>query len=76
MTIDTKFDIGDKVFFFKNNSVWDAKITRISSNFSGDPYPPRIYYDVRTLSMGNYIDGTYSQDELHATKELLLASLS
>jgi len=76
MTITTKFDIGDEVWFLEGNKAKQSKITRIApySNFSekrGISWELDIKLD--SIFGGLYLNKY--EDELFATKEELINSL-
>jgi hypothetical protein len=76
MTINTKFNIGDEVWFVEYNRPLTARIFRISASVSeGYENQTRIYYYTRQNSCGNYIDRTLYETDLFPDKQSLLNSL-
>ena len=68
MTIETKYNIGDEVWFMHENRVHKSKIGAIYIT---------LYDDMRVVkySFGNYILEFKENEELYRTKEELLKSL-
>ena len=68
MTIETKYNIGDEVWFMYENRAHKSKINAIYVSF---------YEDMQTVkySFGNYIYEFKQNEELYLTKEELLKSL-
>lgn len=78
MGIETKYNIGDKVFFIQENSVHQGFIKKIAVYISSDGYSniQREYYDINSYEKA--IDKTYKDVMLpliYKTKEELLKSL-
>ena len=72
MTITTKFDIQQQVFFMENNKVLTGKIDNLQTNvYSIDNI--EISYSV-SMSNGKFTTNI-EETELFGSKELLLASL-
>jgi len=79
MQIETKFDIGDTVFFIEENKVQQATIKRISINVNesnsqfGYGYKPdaRIRYSTDSSNLSKY----KNEEQLFKTKQDLLDSL-
>lgn len=76
MTIETKYNIGDEVWFMTNNKpttmrVWDITI-EIKTKFDGQ-YVYGDYYRIYYHDYGN--KNTVKENNLYPTKEELLKSL-
>lgn len=67
MTIETKYNLGDKVFYLESGCVLSGKITSVST------------YHTKNSAIINYeVDGSvkdYPQSQLFKTKQELLDSL-
>lgn len=78
MGIETKYNIGDKVFFIQENAVHQGFIKEIAVYVSNDGYSDvqREYYDIKSYEKA--IDKEYkkvNQSLIYKTKEELLKSL-
>lgn len=71
MTIETKFNIGDKVYVLYNGFIKLAFIIKIIVNTESDYY--RISYQVQIKDQEPQI---YAEHEIHATKEDLCKFIS
>ena len=78
MKIETKYNIGNKVFFIQNNTVHQGVIGNIDVHVSSNGYTfeQNEYYDIECYEKG--IDKKYNGVNLkfvYPTKEELLKSL-
>lgn len=76
MTITTKFDIGDEVWFLEGNKAKQSKITRIAPYFNFSE-KRGIAWELN-VKLGDAFKELYLskyEDELFATKEELINSL-
>ena len=75
MTIETKYNIGDEVFYMKDNKVRTLKITQI--NMLVQLIPKTIGYGCEINQVVDYGDGrtVLTEYECFSTKEELLKSL-
>lgn len=73
MKLETKYDIGQSVWFIKDNRIHKSTIyglVRYSINYtSGGKYQEEILYDLNSL-------GQYYEKDLHSTKEDLIKAIS
>ena len=78
MGIETKYNIGDKVFFIQENAVHQGFINEIAVYVSNDGYSDvqREYYDIRSYEKAIYKEyKKVNQSLIYKTKEELLKSL-
>lgn len=78
MKIETKYNIGNNIFFIQNNSVHQGMIDKIDVCIGSDGYnfEQHEFYDIRCCE--KVIEKTYrdvSGNLIFPTKEELLASL-
>lgn len=76
MTITTKYNIGDEVWFLKDNKIQKSKITKIAPYFSFSE-KRGISWEL-DVKLDAFFGNTYLskyEDELFATKEELINSL-
>lgn len=78
MKLETKYNIGNKIFFIQNNSVHQGMIDKIYVNIGSDGYNLKQYeyYDIRCYEKA--IEKIYrdvSVNLIFPTKEELLKSL-
>lgn len=73
MTIETRYDIGDKVWFMYNNSVKCESIIKINALIEKDMNSTNIHITI-LYHLYDY-DTSYIESKLFPTKEELLKSL-
>lgn len=71
MVIETKYNIGDKVFFISRRSVRESTVKRVSAEVDKDNV--KITYNVGWIDVAD--SGFYEEQYLFPTKEELIASL-
>ena len=74
MTIETKYNIGDEVFFMCDNSVKTSRIAKIELTIEEDMCGEAVCHCIFYRLLGKY-DKLYPQHDLFPTKEELLKSL-
>jgi hypothetical protein len=75
MTINTKFNVGDFVYFIRNNQVITSKAGSISVLTGGHSSTTEIkYHIIFNLGLSTYTE-SIKESELFATKQELLNSL-
>lgn len=72
MTIETKYNIGDKVWFMYDNSVRSATVIKIDVLIEKNKNRTSIH---KTISYGLFDYFKYPEDKLFPTKKELLKSL-
>lgn len=75
MTIETKFDIGDKCYFMYHNEVKESTIVKI--NFTKEQLTSSFNIEKLTynVELGYVSNIDFKEDKLFSTKEELLKSL-
>lgn len=79
MTIDTKLDVYDEVYFMHNSKVWCSEVekvyTRTERNSLGG-VSTKEHYDIKYNPAGNqYTTSGFTDTELFKTKAELLETL-
>lgn len=70
MTIETKFNLGDKVFVLYNDKIQEVSVTGVYAFYEYNPI--HINYRVKFVAGG---ETKLSEDRLFATKQELINSL-
>lgn len=74
MTIETKYNIGDEVWFMFDNSAKNSRIAKIELTVEEDMCGEAVCHCIFYQLFGKY-DKLYPQHDLFSTKEELLKSL-
>lgn len=72
MKINTKFSLGDQVYYMKSNKIHIGHITKICVSYSEPNWYSESYYMKEDMGLNPPF---YSRNELFKTKEDLLKSL-
>jgi len=79
MTIETKLDIGDEVFFILNRKVHTTEIAEIQTKTELNTYGAVTVKEFYTLTKNpagsQFTTRGFTKDELHKTKQELLDTL-